>query len=574
MTFPLESSNPIVKILIKSNLLEDRHNMTQESTFLDKPYRISAVLFDFDGTLTKPDALDFSVIKKTIGCPEEIPALEFIESISNPQKKAEAFKELNLFESRAADDSEPNPGAEKLIQTIHSMNLPMGIITRNSIDSVKKALNNFSGIDLDDFDIVITRDNPVKPKPSPEGILLAARKLKIEPRHILMVGDFVFDIDAGKSAGTLTALLDVNPRVDKNSIKCDIIISCLTDLEPVLQMGSPLPQGKLPNEMLEQILNGFSFEDPALLITAGVGEDIAAVDIQREEVLVLKSDPITFATDAIGHYAVLVNANDITTCGADPRWLLTTLLFPCGITGSEIQHIMHGLNHIASRYGITLCGGHTEITDAVTRPVVVGSLAGTVLKSCLIDKKSMKTGDLLLITKSVAVEGTAIIAREMEIKLLSMGFSDSDVHNCKQFLDHISIMEEARIARDIGGVTAMHDVTEGGLATAVTELSIAGKHRIRIDMDRIPVFQETQRICDLFDISPLGLIGSGSLLICCNPDTKDEILTGIRKAGIDATCIGEVLENGEGVVAMDGLNPVEWPTFKVDEIARLFKRKL
>jgi hydrogenase expression/formation protein HypE len=547
--------------------------MTHGSKLIDKPYRISAVLFDFDGTLTKPDALDFSVIKKTIGCPEEIPALEFIESISNPQKKAEAFKELNLFESRAADDSEPNPGAEKLIQTIHSMNLPMGIITRNNIDSVKKALNNFSGIDLDDFDIVITRDYPVKPKPSPEGILLAARKLKIEPRHILMVGDFVFDIDAGRSAGTLTALLDVNPRVDKNSIKCDIIISCLTDLEPVLQMGSPLPQGKLPNEMLEQILKDFSFEDPALLITAGVGEDIAAADIQREEVLVLKSDPITFATDAIGHYAVLVNANDITTCGADPRWLLTTLLFPCGITGSEIQHIMHGLNHIASRYGITLCGGHTEITDAVTRPVVVGSLAGTVLKSCLIDKKSMKTGDLLLITKSVAVEGTAIIAREMEIKLLSMGFSDSDVHTCKQFLDYISIMEEARIARDIGGVTAMHDVTEGGLATAVTELSIAGKHRIRIDMDRIPVFQKTQRICDLFDISPLGLIGSGSLLICCNPDTKDEILTGIRKAGIDATCIGEVLENGEGVVAMDGPNPVEWPTFKVDELARLFKKK-
>lgn len=543
----------------------------EDNTILNKPYRISAVLFDFDGTLTKPDALDFSVIKKTLGCPKEIPALEFIESIPDPQKKAEAFNELNRFESRAAANSEPNPGAENLIQTIHSKGLPMGLITRNSIDSVREALKNFNGIGLDDFDIIITRDDPVKPKPSPEGILLAARKLNVEPRHILMVGDFVFDIDAGRSAGTLTALLDVNPRVDKSSLKCDIIISCLADLEPVLQMGSPLPQGKLPNEMLEQILNGFSFEDPALLITAGVGEDIAAVDIRREEVLVLKSDPITFATDAIGHYAVLVNANDITTCGADPRWLLTTLLFPCGITGSEIQHIMHGLNHIASKYGITLCGGHTEITDAVTRPVVVGSLAGTVLKSCLIDKKSMKTGDLLLITKSVAVEGTAIIAREMEHKLLSMGFSDSDVHSCKQFLDHISILEEAGIARDIGGVTAMHDVTEGGLATAVTELSIAGKHRIRIDMNRIPIFPQTQRICDAFDISPLGLIGSGSLLICCNPNTKDDILTGIRNAGIHATCIGEVLENGEGVVAMDGMKPGIWPEFKVDELARLFK---
>jgi hydrogenase maturation factor len=183
----------------------------------------------------------------------------------------------------------------------------------------------------------------------------------------------------------------------------------------------------------------------------------------------------------------------------------------------------------------------------------------------------MKTGDCLLITKSVAVEGTAIIAREMEAKLLSLGFSDAEVYACKQFLDDISILEEARIARDIGGVTAMHDVTEGGLATAVAELSKAGQHRIRIDMNCIPVFPQTQKICDAFNISPLGLIGSGSLLICCSPDTKDDILTGIRNADIHAACIGEVLENGEGVVAMDGLKQATWPKFKVDELARLFK---
>ena len=541
------------------------------STIIDKPYRISAVLFDFDGTLTKPDALDFSIIKETLGCPDEIPVLEFVESIADHEERTAAFDELNRFEKLGAADSEPNPGAENLIRMIHSKGLPMGLITRNSIDSVKTALKNFNGVTLDDFDIVITRDDLVKPKPSPEGILLAAKKLNVEPRHILMVGDYVFDIDAGRSAGTLTALLDVNPRVDKSSLKCDIIISNLTDLIVVLQMGSPLPQGKLPNEMLEQFLDGFSFEDPALLISAGVGEDIAAVDIHQEEVLVLKSDPITFAIDAIGHYAVLVNANDITTCGAEPRWFLTTLLFPCGSTGSEIQHVMIGLNHIASKYGITLCGGHTEITDAVTRPVVVGSLAGTVKKSHLIDKKSMQTGDLVLITKSVAVEGTAIIAREMEDKLLSMGFSESDVYSCKQFLDRISILEEARIAKNVGGVTAMHDVTEGGLASAATELSIAGNHRIRIDMDRIPIFPQTQKICDALDISPLGLIGSGSLLICCNPDTKDKLIAEIRRAGIDVTCIGEVLSKGEGILAMDYRKPVVWPAFKVDELARLFQ---
>ena len=182
----------------------------------------------------------------------------------------------------------------------------------------------------------------------------------------------------------------------------------------------------------------------------------------------------------------------------------------------------------------------------------------------------MQTGDKILFTKSVAVEGTAIIAREMTEKLLTMEFSQAEIEICRRFLDRISILEEARIARDVGGVTAMHDVTEGGLATAVSELSIAGHHRLRIDMSRIPIYPQTQRICDKLNISPLGLIGSGSLLICCNPQIKDDMLAAIQGAGIDVACIGEVLDSGEGIEAVDGSQSVEWPQFAVDELARLF----
>ncbi len=535
-----------------------------------KPYRISAVLFDFDGTLTQPGALDFAVIKKELGCPLDRPVLEYIESITNSQVQTEYFEALDRFEARGAADSKPNPGAEDLIHMIRSKQIPLGLITRNSLISVRTALKNFNNLHLDDFDVVITRDDPVAPKPEPDGIFLAARKLDVNPQEVLMVGDFLFDIQAGRSAGTLTAHLDVDPKVDLGDLRPDFIVSRLPELEFIIQMGAPLPQGKLPNNLLAEFLNGFSFDDPDLLIKAGVGEDIAAADIQAQEVLILKSDPITFATDAIGNYAVLVNANDIATCGAEPRWLLTTLLFPSQSSGSEIQHIMRGLNHVALQYGITLCGGHTEITDAVTRPVVVGSLVGTVAKKSLVDKKSMQAGDSILFTKSVAVEGTAIIAREMTDKLLSMGFDDTEIETCRRFLDRISILEEARIARDVGRVTAMHDVTEGGLATAASELSIAGQHRLRIDIQSIPVYPQTQRICDKLGIAPLGLIGSGSLLICCNPEVKDDMLAAIRDAGIEVTCIGKVLEPGEGIEAVDGSQSIQWPEFAVDELARLF----
>ena len=168
---------------------------------IDKPFCIKAVLFDFDGTLTIPNALDFAIIKDELDCPKQQPVLEFIEGISDTQERQLAFEKLNRFESDAAISSRPNPGAEDLIRNIRSLGLVAGLITRNSLESVNVALKNFENINLSDFNIVITRDDPVAPKPSGDGIQLAARKLGIEPENILMVGDFVFDIQAGKNAG-------------------------------------------------------------------------------------------------------------------------------------------------------------------------------------------------------------------------------------------------------------------------------------------------------------------------------------------------------------------------------------
>lgn len=336
------------------------------------------------------------------------------------------------------------------------------------------------------------------------------------------------------------------------------------------RMNTPLPAGKLPNDLLREILDQIVFEDPAVIINPGIGEDIAAVDIEAEEVLVLKSDPITFATDAIGQYLVLVNANDIATSGARPRWLLTTLMFPCGVTPAEIKQVVEDLERYCRMWDITLCGGHTEITDAVNRPVIAGMMAGTVTRSALVDKRDMQTGDNILLTKSVAVEGTAIIAREFDDRLTSLGMDRAQIHTCKAFLDRISIIPEARIAASSPATSAMHDITEGGIATALEELGIAGEHRLKVQMDRIPIYPETAQICSLMGIDPFGLIGSGSLLITCRQKDCQDLMEGIQQEGIQVNCIGEVLSSGSGIEAyMDG-KPAPWPRFEVDEIARLF----
>jgi len=208
--------------------------------------------------------------------------------------------------------------------------------------------------------------------------------------------------------------------------------------------------------------------------------------------------------------------------------------------------------------------------------VVVLQALGSVSRDRLIDKKSMKPGDWVLLTKGLAVEGTSILARDFAAVLRAKEISEDTLERCRRFLTDpgISVLREAHIAADSGAVTAMHDITEGGLATALEELSCAGGHRIRVFRDRIPVFPETEELCRLLGLDPLGLIGSGSLLITCDGAKGPQLAAEIAGAGISVARIGEVLGAGSGVEARSTEHgPAEpWPRFEVDEITRLFAK--
>ncbi len=531
---------------------------------------IKAVIFDFDGTLTLPEALDFAAIKRKLGCPENEPVLEYILNIPDPVKQKEMLTELEIFETEGAARSVPAEGAEDILVALQIRKIPVAVLTRNSYRSVARALQNFNTIGPEDFAVIVTRDDALPIKPDPAGVLFIASQLNIPPANILVVGDYIFDMQAGRKAGCSTVMLDPDGTLSTDYREQDCTAANLFEVHEIIKMHIGLSAGKLPNNILAKLLENFDFSDPTVLINPGIGEDTAAIQIQGEEVLVLKSDPITFATDAIGQYAVLVNANDIATSGATPRWLLTTLLFPVGTTAAEISAVVADLVAVCHQWGITLCGGHTEITEAVTRPVVSGMLAGTVPRKGLIDKKAIAPGDHLFFTKSVSVEGTSILARELPEKLLSLGVTLKEIETAREMLSMISILPEALIAAGHKGITGMHDVTEGGLATAVRELGLACGCRIHIDMDRIPVFEVTQKICLKFHLDPMGLIGSGSLLICCKPESSMDLEEQIRSAGIKIAKIGVVMERGEGIRAQRNGKTVDWPDFEVDEIARLF----
>jgi hydrogenase expression/formation protein HypE len=534
---------------------------------------IRAVLFDFDGTLTEPGSIDFDVIKKAIGCPKSIPVLEFIASIASQAERAEASRVLDGFEAEAARKSKPNAEAEEVIGFLHSRGLQTGIISRNSFSAIATALENFARVRAADFSVILSRDDPFSPKPSPEGILAASDRLGIPVDQVLVVGDFIFDVEAGHKAGALTAFLTNGRPGHECGHPSDFTLGRLGELQDLIRLHAPLPPGKLPNDLLQRFLAEFRTDDPSLLIAPAVGEDVAAIALAGEEVLLLKSDPVTFATDAAGYYAVTINVNDIATSGATPRWLLASLLFPVGTNAAQIRLRMRELAAAAQEQGLLLCGGHTEITDAVARPVVAAQIAGTVDRNRLIHKQNMAEGDKILLTKRLAVEGTSIIAREFPARLRDLGMDDGQIERCRDFLTNpgISVLREAQIAARSGAVSALHDITEGGLATALQELSRAGGRRIRVRINEIPVYEETARICRLLHLNPLGLIASGSLLITCPSAAADQLLVMLRAEGIETACIGEVRRGAIGVEAVDeNGDPAPWPDFAVDEIARIF----
>jgi hydrogenase maturation factor len=465
---------------------------------------------------------------------------------------------------------EPTSALLTTSQYLISKDLRLGIISRSDINTVRQDLNNCGFVNQDEMDVIISRPDIMKQKADADLVHGAAQKMNVAADNILFISPYTSEIRAVQRIGAITAWMRSAQGADPKVSAGDFAIENIAEIKDIVRMGVPLPPGKLPNRLLHDFLNQFVFDDPSVLINPGVGEDIAAVDIESHEVLVLKADPITFATDSIGQYAVLVNANDIATSGAIPRWLLTTLFFPGGTTPSQIQHVFEELKSFCRQWGITLCGGHTEITDAVNRPIVAGMMTGTVARRDLIDKRRLGKGDRVLLTKGVAVEGTAIIAREFGVRLKKLGMTAGEINRCRKFLDNISIITEAKIAAATAGTSAMHDITEGGLATALEELSAAGGHSIRVDTDNIPVFAETRKICALLDINPLGLIGSGSLLICCRSEDCKKLMRDIGAAGVEVNLIGEVMGRGKGIKAYKGEKQVPWPAFEVDEITKLF----
>ncbi len=335
--------------------------------------------------------------------------------------------------------------------------------------------------------------------------------------------------------------------------------------------GQPLPPGKLPGDLLDRLIETYRTPpDPSVMVEASYGFDAAAIAVGGET-LVVKSDPITFATDEAAHYLVAVNANDIACMGATPRWMTVVGLLPEGGTTREsVERMFAELQQACTAANVSLVGGHTEITIGLDRPLLIGTMLGLSGDDGLLHPGKASVGDELWLTKYAGLEGTAILANERREELTAL-IGERGISVAAGLIHDpgISVVRDAQVALSTHQVTALHDPTEGGVATAIHEIAEASSLGATVDRSMIPVRDDTRAICGYLGIDPLGLISSGALLMAAKPGAGETLTNAFDGTGIQLTRIGEMVDRDQGITMLDGDDISPLPRYDSDELTRV-----
>lgn len=325
--------------------------------------------------------------------------------------------------------------------------------------------------------------------------------------------------------------------------------------------------GKIPESTLKKvILEQLGTKREEVLIGPGIGEDCAALKLKEGEVFVLSTDPITGAAEEAGRLAVHVTANDLISSGAEPIGLMLTVLLPPETKEKELRQLSSEVQEECRKLGIAVIGGHTEVTDAVRKPLISVTGVGKVKEDQLLSTKGARPGQDIIVTKYIGLEGTGIIAREQE-DLLGKRFSAEFLDEAKACLEYVSVVPEGKIAGAYA--SAMHDITEGGIYGALWEVAQASGVGLEVTIEDIPVKQHTVELCEFFDLNPYQLISSGSMLI--TTDHGNALVRALEQEGIKASIIGRTTDSKDKIIYRDGkAASLEAP--KQDELYKIGER--
>ena len=310
-------------------------------------------------------------------------------------------------------------------------------------------------------------------------------------------------------------------------------------------------------------------EDPDVVLGAAFGEDVALTRVGGD-VLVSHVDPIVGAVGDIGWLAVHVACNDIAASGIRPRWLHLLVLVPSMHDLELLEQIMQDASHAAAEIGASIVGGHTGYSVGLSRPLVSVTALGTASGQEPVLTGGAQVGDHVLVTKGIALEGTAILAQDFDDVARERGLSDDELERGRRVMAKVSVMPEALVLAE-NGVTAMHDVTRGGILETLLEIASLSQVGIELTFSLLPIPRIVSRFAEAFPFDPLRMISSGTLAVTVPRDRVEDVSEALKALDMPFAFVGRVTDgNGVEVHHDDEITHYTEIRCEEDELARLW----
>jgi hydrogenase maturation factor len=275
--------------------------------------------------------------------------------------------------------------------------------------------------------------------------------------------------------------------------------------------------------------------------------DAGVIDIGHDQVLIIAEDPIFtipgLPLEMFGWYTVHIGASDVAVMGVKPRYMTYTLLMPPETSEKDFKTIIDSIHQTAKELEIAIVGGHTGYYPGFAAPTIGGITVFSIAeKDSYVTPSGARPGNDVILTKGPAIETAAILSVVRE-KELQANYPQDLIEKAKDLNKQMTVVRDALTAMEAGGISAMHDATEGGVLGGLFEIANASKVGMDIDESLFVYPDEVRIVCEAFQIDPIAAIAEGSLLITGRPDYSSKIIQKLKEIEIEASIIGTVSED-------------------------------
>jgi len=311
--------------------------------------------------------------------------------------------------------------------------------------------------------------------------------------------------------------------------------------------------GKVDHQLVDQFIQSQSgLQRQEVLAGPQFGVDVALIDLHNGQAMAIASDPLSLipslGLEESAWLSVQLLANDIATTGYAPLYGQFVLNLPAHFSKEDYKKYWNHIHRYCEQIGIAITGGHTGFVEGQNSTISGGGTFITIApKDKVLLSKYAKAGDSILVTKSCGISSAAILAMSFPQMVKNKTGQFIYEQACASFYHTSSLSEALTIRESDQGVTAMHDVTEGGVLGAIYELASASGNGAFIHYDALPVHDIQAQVCKLFSLDPRSCIGAGSMIITCTPTAVKSIIDRLTAKNIACTEVGMLVPKIQGI---------------------------